>query len=105
MLGIIWLGLILSVTPIESMSLEAPIIPGATALRESGRYLSPRTYEETLDFYRRIFNGANMVRWRNVVNTPTVRAKHVESLRKKTRWEGINIYEIKGKVGIYILPR
>lgn len=85
--------------------LDAPVVPGAVALAEPGRYRSPRTYDDTLDFYQRLFNSAGGVRWRNIVNLPGIRAKHIESLRKKSRWEGINIYEHKGEVRVYVIPR
>ena len=84
---------------------EAPIMPGAIELDDLGRYKTLRTYDETLDFYRRIFNQTSGVRWRNVVSLPSIKAKNVESLRKKTHWEGINIYEKQGQVRIYVIPR
>ncbi len=84
---------------------DAPIVPGAVALDEPGRYRVPRSFDETLDFYQRLFNQAGVVRWRNIVNLPGIRAKHIECLRKKTKWEGINIYEYKGEVRLYVIPR
>jgi hypothetical protein len=85
--------------------MEAPITPGAIPLEDRGRYKSPRTYEETLDFYQRTFKQSSGIRWRNVVNLPSIKAKHIECLRKKTHWEGINIYEKQGEVRIYVIPR
>lgn len=89
----------------NDLPLEAPISANAIALEEPGRYKSLHTYDETLDFYRRIFNQTGGVRWRNIANSPSIKAKHVESLRKKTRWEGINIYEKQGEVRIFVIPR
>ena len=86
-------------------TLEPPIIKDAAPLEEMGRYRSPRTFDETLDFYQRLFNQPGVVRWRTIVNLPGIRAKHIESLRKKTKWEGINIYEYKGEVRLYVVPR
>lgn len=86
-------------------SLDAPLVPGAAALKEPGRYRSPRDFDSTLDFYERLFHQAGGVRWRNIVNLPGIKAKHIESLRKKTRWEGINVYEHKGEVRIFVVPR
>lgn len=84
---------------------DAPLPPGATALDEPGRYRLSRTFDETLDFYQRLFNQPGVVRWRNIVNLPGIRAKHIECLKKKTRWEGINIYEYKGEARIFVIPR
>jgi hypothetical protein len=86
-------------------ALDAPVVPGATQLEEPGRYRSPRTFDDTLDFYQRLFNQPGVVRWRTIVNLPGIRAKHIENLRKKTKWEGINIYEYKGEVRLYVIPR
>ncbi len=52
------------------LPVDTPLVPGAYALKESGRYQSTRSYEETLDFYRRLFNQTGGVRWRNIVNLP-----------------------------------
>ncbi len=90
---------------VAELPADAPIVPGATALAETGRYRSPRSFDDTLDFYQRLFNQTGSVRWRNVVNLPGIKAKHIESLRKKTRWEVINVYEHKGEVRLYVIPR
>ena len=75
-------------------------------MEEVGRYQSARSYDETIDYYERVFkNTAGGVRWRSVVNIPGVKAKHVECLKKKTNWEGINIYELNGEVRFYVIPR
>ncbi len=87
------------------LPVEAPILPGATALSEVGRYQSSRSYAETVEYYRRLFARTGGVRWRNIVNFPDLRAKHVASLRRKTAWQGINIYEKQGQVRIYVVPR
>ena len=84
---------------------NAPLVPGSTPLEESGRYQSSRSYEETLDFYKRLFRQTGGVRWRNIVNQPTIKAKHIESLRKSTKWQGLNIYEKQGDVRIFVISR
>jgi len=85
--------------------LEVPLPPGAQPLAEQGRYASSRNFDETLDFYKYHFKyHGGGVRWRNVVNLPHIRAKHVQSL-KPTPWQGINIYEYNGRVRIFVVPR
>jgi hypothetical protein len=90
--------------PLEAM-MEAPLVPGAVALDEPGRYRSPRSFDDTLDFYSKLFNQGGVIRWRNIVNLPGIKAKHLECLRRKTRWEGINVYEYKGEVRLYVIAR
>ena len=86
-------------------TLDSPGVPGAIAQAEPGRFISPRSYDDTLKYFRRYFNARGGVRWRSIVNLPSVKAQHIESLRKKTKWEGINIYETKGRVHYYVIPR
>lgn len=82
-----------------------PLVPGSVPLSEPYRYEIPRSYDETLDYYRRVFRRTGGVRWRSIVNAPAVRAKHVQSLRRNTDWTGLNIYEHKGRVRVYVLMR
>ncbi len=95
-------ALVLGVAPDP---LDAPIMKDAVPLDEPGRFRSPRSFDETLDYYQRVFNQAGGARWRNIVNLPGIKAKHIESTKKKTKWEGINLYEYKGEVRIYVVPR
>ncbi|MEK7705520.1 MAG: hypothetical protein AAB426_11220 [Myxococcota bacterium] len=84
---------------------EAPIVPQSLALDEPGRYQSSRSYDETLDYYERVFRRTGGVRWRSIVNLPGIKAKNIESLRRTTDWEGINIYEKQGEVRIFVIAR
>ena len=97
-------ALLVTLTAAE-VPVDAPLPSGATPMEDPGRYRTLRTFEETLDFYRKLFNQTGGVRWRNIVNLPSIKAKHVECLAKKTHWEGINIYEKQGEVRIYVIPR
>ena len=84
---------------------DAPLVPSAVALDETGRYESPRSYDETIDYYRRYFRSRGGAKWRNIVNLPTIRAKHIYSTSRKAAWQGINIYEHRGRVRIYVIPK
>ena len=84
---------------------EAPLVPGAIPLEEAGRYTSPRNYDDTVNYYQRYFRSKGGARWHHIVNLPSIKAKHIKSLRKSTLWEGINIYEAKGQVRFFVIPR
>lgn len=84
---------------------KAPLVPDAAPLAETGRYESKRTFDEVLEFYKRTFKSTSGLRWHSVINQPGIKAKHIASLRKKTDWEGINIYEVGGRTRIYVIPR
>lgn len=83
---------------------DAPLVPGAIELEDIGRYESPRSFDDTVKYYERYFRGDRQRRWRHIVNLPTVRAQHVENKKQESGWLGINIYEHRGKVRIYVIP-
>ena len=83
----------------------APLPPGSQPTAVGHRFRSSRTYDETLDFYQRLFNQTGGVRWHAIINQPGLRARHVESMRRKTKWEGLNIFDVRGEVRITVLPR
>jgi len=95
----------LSLNAAPDTATKAPLIPNAVPVQDAGRFTSPRNFDDTVKYYRRYFRAKGGVRWHHIVNQPTVKAKHIQSLRKSTLWEGINIYEKKGDVRIYIIPR
>ena len=97
--------LLTSSTLTEDPRTSAPLVPGATPLEEPGRYESSRNFDDTVQYYYRKFRGTGLARWKNIVNLPTVRAKHLQSKQTSSKWLGINIYESEGKVRIYVLPR
>ena len=84
---------------------EAPLPKDVVPLDEPGRYRASRSFDETLDYYQRELKRVSGIRWYNVVNLPGVKAKNITCLRKKTKWEGINIYETRGEVRLYVIPR
>jgi hypothetical protein len=87
------------------LPVEAPIVPGSVPLEDPGRYRSRRSYQDTVLYYERVFRRVAGERWHNIVNLPGIKAKNVESRRSKTNWEYINIYETRGQVCIYVIPR
>jgi len=97
--------LLTSSTLTEDPLTNAPLVPGAVPLEESGRYESSRNFDDTVQYYYRKFRGTGLARWKNIVNLPTVRAKHLQSKQSSSKWAGINIYESEGKVRIYVIAR
>ena len=99
------LAMLISIVAATDLRGEAPLVPGAIPMDEAGRYTSPRNYDDTVNYYQRYFRSTGGVRWHHIVNLPSVKAKHLKSLKKSTLWEGINIYEAKGQVRFYVIPR
>ena len=78
--------LLTSTTLTEDPLTSAPLVPGAVPLDEQGRYESSRNFDDTVQYYYRKFRGTGLARWKNIVNLPTVRAKH---LQKQARQEQV----------------
>jgi hypothetical protein len=81
--------------------LELP--PYATELSQ-GRYKSNQNFKKTLkDFKRRLRRRSKIL---EPVTLMGVKYVHIRSTNPKTKWSGINVYELKGrKVRFYVLPR
>jgi hypothetical protein len=80
------------------------IVPDESVKIGENRFRSPRSYEETLKFYRSVY-GPRYTR-RPIADTPAVKAVYIENPDVKPgQWEGLNIYEAKGEVRIFVLVR
>lgn len=80
----------------------ALLAEGAKKVGE-GRYVAQKDWDKTVGFYRRLYApGAGYV-WRTLPSTPQVRAVHIENTKPGRTWDGINVYETRGKVYIYVL--
>ena len=84
--------------------LGAPLLPGAHAEDEPGRYRAGRNYEDTVEFYERLYKGNPKYRWKKIINQPAVKATHLtNTLPKAGEWSGMNIYDVGGTTHLYIL--
>lgn len=80
----------------------APLLPGATKLEE-GRFKSGRSYDDTLDFYEKLFKGSQTVRFRKIVHSPQVKATHIMNTASGSAWQGINVYEKDGETRLFFV--
>ena len=98
----LWLSpALLGAVPLE----QAPIVPKAKKLEETGRYESPKNFADTVKWYERSLKRQGGARWYSIINSPKVRARHAASRSRKTAWQGINIYEVDGHVRIFVIPK
>ena len=86
-----------------ALPVSAPTVPNSAALQDSGRYRSSRNFDDTVEFFRKALDSD--VRWNTIIHAPSVKAVNVTSRDQKTHWLGINIYEQRGEVRFYIIPR
>ncbi|MCC6807949.1 MAG: hypothetical protein IT381_11035 [Deltaproteobacteria bacterium] len=81
----------------------APIVPNARKI-EDARYVSPRNYDDTIEFYEKLYKGSGAIRFRAIINAPSVKAVHLQNLKPTPgNWVGINIYEINNQTRLFVV--
>lgn len=80
----------------------AVLIEGAVKV-DDGRYKSPKDWDRTLRFFRSAYGKKPGIVWMNVAATPRVKAKHLANTNPGASWEGINIYQVRGEVFIFVI--
>jgi len=79
------------------------ILPDDAVKVGDARYEVPRSYEETLKFFRQVY-GPGKFRRRPIADQPTVKAVHIENPDARPgQWEGLNVYELKGVTRVFVL--
>jgi hypothetical protein len=93
----------------DAKAFGAPLIEKSARLEEpnskGARFLVPRSFNDTVKFYKKLWRGNESIEFRKIVNLPSIRAVHVMNRSPKSEWEGMNIYEHKGETRIFIIPR
>ncbi len=81
----------------------AALPDGAEKVAES-RYKIPKSWDETIRFYRQLYPPRYTRR--TIVDQPGVKAVHIDNPDAKPgSWEGLNIYEAKGEIRIFVLVK
>ena len=80
----------------------APILPGARKIEEA-RFAAGRSYDDTLEFYEKLYKGTGLVRFRAIINNPAIKAIHLQNLKAGSTWAGINIYELNGQTKLFVV--
>lgn len=81
----------------------ALLAEGASKVGEN-RYVAQKDWDKTVGFYRRLYAPGTGYVWRSLPSTPQVKAVNIENLKPDRKWDGINVYETRGKVYIYVIP-
>ncbi len=78
------------------------VLPDGAVKVAENRYRVPQTWEETLRFYRQSYPPRYTRR--AIADQPGVKAIHIANPDAKAgSWEGLNVYEAKGEVRIFVL--
>ena len=80
------------------------VLPDEAVKVGENRYRIPKSYEETLKFFKGVY-GPRYTR-RPIADTPTVKAVHIENPDAKPgQWEGLNVYELKNETRVFVLVK
>lgn len=79
-------------------------LPDGSEKVSENRYRCPKSWDETIRFYRQTY-PARYTR-RPIADQPGVKAVHIVNPDAKPgSWEGLNVYEAKGEVRIFVLVK
>jgi hypothetical protein len=80
------------------------VLPDEAVKIGENRYRIPKSYEETLKFFKSVY-GPRYAR-KPIADTPTVKAEHIENPDAKPgQWEGLNVYELKNETRVFVLVK
>ena len=87
---------------------RADKVYGALVLDEArriapGRYESRKDLDRTMRFFRSVYGRKDGYVIRRLSSVPGVKGFHIANLRRGRTWDGINVYEHKRDVIIYVL--
>lgn len=97
-------GVLLSlpVLALADVRVAGAVLPDGAEKVAEGRYRIPKSWDETIRFFRQ--NYSPRYTRRTVVDQPAVKAVHIDNPDAKPgSWEGLNIYEAKGEVRVFVL--
>ncbi len=81
------------------------ILPDESVRIGENRYRVPKSYEDTLKFFRSVYAPGKFAR-RPIVDTPSVKAVHIENPEARPgQWEGLNVYELKNETRVFVLVK
>jgi hypothetical protein len=80
------------------------ILPSGVSKVGPDRYNAGMSWEYLEKFYDKLYPRSRYERI-DIVNQPTVKAVHLRNPDPRGKWEGLNIYEHKGRVKIFVVQR
>jgi hypothetical protein len=88
----------------SALDIAGATLPDDAKKVGENRYRLHRDFEETLKYYRTVYS-ARFTR-RPIADQPGVKAVHIANPDAKPgQWEGLNVYELKGEVRVFVLVK
>ena len=85
----------------EGFKARGFILPDGAVKIDEDRYRLTQPWDEAVRFYRRAYPPGKFPR-RTLHNQSAVRAMYIEN-PGASEWEGVNLYEVRGEVRVFIL--
>ena len=100
--------LLLAAAPAPALAADptahgAQLPPGATRVAP-GRFDAPMSWPYALKWFDKQYPKSKYPRV-EIVNRPGLRAVHLKNPDSAAKWDGLNLYEHKGRVKIFVLQR
>ena len=90
---------------VRAEKVAGAVLPDEAVKIGENRYRIPKSYEETLKFFRNVYGPGKYAR-RPIADTPSVKAVHIENPDAKPgQWEGLNVYELKDETRVFVLVK
>jgi hypothetical protein len=84
-------------TALAEKRIAGAVLPEEAEKIGENRFRVPKTYDETVKFFRAVYPPARYAR-RPITDTPTVKAVHIENPDAKPgQWDGLNVYELRNE--------
>lgn len=71
---------------------------------DDGRYRVMRNWDKTTRFFRQTYRRVSGVLIQRVPAPPRIKVVHIQNTRARRSWDSINLYQVKGKVYVNVLP-
>ena len=91
------------ITAAWAATVSGALLPPEASRIGTRRYVSKRTWDRTLRFYREAYRRKRGIIWKQVDTPPGIKAIHIANIRTRRRWDGINVYRAEGRVTIFVL--
>jgi hypothetical protein len=85
----------------EGFKARGFVLPDGAVKIDEDRYRLTQPWDEAVRFYRRAYPPGKFTR-RTLHNQSAVRAMYIEN-PEHGEWEGVNLYEVRGEVRVFIL--
>lgn len=90
---------------VRAEKVAGAILPDEAEKIAENRYRVPKSYEDTLRFFRTVYAPSKYGR-RTIAATAAVKAVHIENPDARPgQWEGLNVYELKNETRVFVLVK